>query len=232
MSGSRCLSSPARTAPRCIEGRRKTSGEWREKWREKATGRVRYGRNEGAGARGFVRAIVYDRRSVATSLLVIGSVLELGGIVALGFPDLLPGALRVSTWLGRQWRLASNRLRRLVGLKPRAVVHTVDMAGAVSLAGHISAVVSTSNVGSLEEKVEYLLRRDQDAQRRVNEHDERLDRIEAESTERLAELRGQMETHIARELGAALEAYRPLRVAGTVALVIGLGCVTAATLLA
>jgi hypothetical protein len=169
---------------------------------------------------------------MATALLVIGSVFELGGIVALGFPDLLPGALRVSTWLGRQWRRASNRLRRLVGLKPRAVVHTVGLAGAVSLGGNISGIVSTSNVGSLEDKVEYLLRRDQDAQRRANELDARLDRIEAESTERLAELRGQMETHVARELTAAQEAYRPLRVAGTVALVIGLACVTAATLLA
>lgn len=158
--------------------------------------------------------------------------LELGGIVALGFPDLLPGALRVSTWLGRQWRRATNRLRRLVGLKPRAVVHTVGAAGEINLAGHISAVVSTSNVGSVEDKVEYLLRRDQDAQRRLNEHDARLDRIEGETTERLAELRGEMETHVAHELSAAVEAYRPLRVVGTIALVVGLACVTAATLVA
>jgi signal transduction histidine kinase len=83
--------------------------------------------------------------------------------------------------------------------------------------------------GSLEDKVEYLLRRDQDAQRRANELDARLDRLEAESTERLAELRGKMETHVAHELSTALEAYRPLRVAGTIALVIGLVCVTVAT---
>jgi hypothetical protein len=41
-----------------------------------------------------------------------------------------------------------------------------------------------------------------------------------------------MEGHVARELTAALEAYRPLRVAGTILLAIGLGCVTAAALLA
>jgi hypothetical protein len=40
-----------------------------------------------------------------------------------------------------------------------------------------------------------------------------------------------METHVAHELSAALEAYRPLRVVGTIALVIGLACVTLATLL-
>jgi hypothetical protein len=41
-----------------------------------------------------------------------------------------------------------------------------------------------------------------------------------------------METHVAYELSAALEAYRPLRVARTIALVIGLACVTVATLVA
>ena len=91
--------------------------------------------------------------------------------------------------------------------------------------------MSTSDDASLEDKVEYLRRRDQEAQRRLNEHDDRLDRIEAESPERLAELRGDMETHVAHELSAALEAYRPLRVVGTIALVIGLACVTLATLL-
>src|SRR5215218_11291509 len=80
--------------------------------------------------------------------------------LCLGFPDLLPDVLRLSAWLGCQWHRATNRLRRLVGLKPRRVVHTVGAAGTVNLAGHISAVVSTSNVGSLEDKVEYLLRRD------------------------------------------------------------------------
>ena len=169
---------------------------------------------------------------MTTALLVLGSAFEFGGIVALGFPDLLPGALRVSTWLGRQWRRASNRLRRLVGLKPRAVVHTVGAGGAISGGGHLSGVVSTSNVGSLEDKVEYLLRRDQDAQRRENELNARLDRIERETSERLAELRGEMETHVAHELDALRVEYRPLRVAGTIALVIGLACVTVAALLA
>lgn len=60
----------------------------------------------------------------------------------------------------------------------------------------------------------------------------RLGRLEAESPERLNELRRTMETHVARKLSAALEAYRPLRVIGTIALFIGLVCVTVAALLA
>jgi hypothetical protein len=61
---------------------------------------------------------------------------------------------------------------------------------------------------------------------------ERLSKLEAESPRRLAELRRAMEAHVANELRAALEVYRPLRIAGTVALAVGLVCVTAAALLA
>jgi hypothetical protein len=168
---------------------------------------------------------------MATALLVIGSVLQFGGIVALGFPDVRPGTLRLSRWLGRQWRRAANRLRRLVGRKPQEVVVTAGGALGVGVALGGTAIVSTG-APTLEGKVEYLLRRDEDVQRRMTELTVRLDRLEAESPERLAELRSEMETHVAHELSTALEAYRPLRVAGTIALVIGLACVTAATLLA
>jgi hypothetical protein len=44
-------------------------------------------------------------------LVVVGVVAEFAGIVLLGFPDFVPGALRLSGWLRRQWR--------------RAVVHRV-----------------------------------------------------------------------------------------------------------
>jgi hypothetical protein len=168
---------------------------------------------------------------MATILLVIGSVFELGGIVALGFPDLLPGALLLSTWLGRQWRRAANRLRRLVGRKPQDVVVTAGAALGAGVALGATAIVSPGAT-TLEGKVEYLLRRDEDVQRRMTELTVRLGRLEAESPERLNELRQTMETHVARELSAALEAYRPLRVAGTIALVIGLACATLAALLA
>lgn len=40
-----------------------------------------------------------------------------------------------------------------------------------------------------------------------------------------------MEAHVARELAAAREEYRPLWVAGTILLAVGLGPVTLATIL-
>jgi hypothetical protein len=168
---------------------------------------------------------------LVAALLVVGVISEFAGIVLLGFPDFVPGAIRLSGWLRRQGRRTANRIRRLIGLKPRAVVHNVGAADAVGVSMSASAVVGTSET-TLEGKVEYLLRRDQDAQRQANDFAWRVSRIEEESPERLAELRQQMEEHVARELTAALQVYRPLRVAGTIALATGLACVTTATFLA
>jgi hypothetical protein len=61
---------------------------------------------------------------------------------------------------------------------------------------------------------------------------ERVTLLETESPRRISEVRRVMEEHVARELTAALEAYRPLRVAGTVLLGVGLATGTAASLLA
>jgi hypothetical protein len=164
---------------------------------------------------------------VAAALFLIGALFELAGIVALGFPDLLPGAIRLSEWLRRQ----ENRLRPRVGLPPRPVVHTTSVSDGIVFGGSVSGVVSTSET-TLEGKVEYLLRRDQDAQREVNALAARVNDLTAALTARLAEARQEMEEHVARELTAAQEAYRPLRTAGTIALATGLAFVTAAALLA
>jgi len=166
---------------------------------------------------------------VRGTLIVVGAIFELAGIVLLGFPDFLPGAVRFSGWFRRLARRGVNLLRRLVGLSPRGVVHSVGLSGGITMGGSVSAVVSTG-AKTLEDKVEYLLRRDRDAQRAFNDLAGRVSLLETESPRRLAELRGQMEEHVGRELTAALEVYRPLRIIGVVALVVGLGCVTAASL--
>jgi len=165
------------------------------------------------------------------ALLVFGVVAEFAGIVLLGFPDFLPAPIRFSRWLSRQWQRTANLVRRLFRKPPRAVVVTAGASSALGIAMSASAHVSTSAT-TLEGQVEYLLRRDQDAQREANQFAARLNRLEEESAERLIEARKQMEEHVARELDAAEQEYRPLRIAGTVALAIGLGCVTAATFLA
>jgi hypothetical protein len=167
----------------------------------------------------------------SAALLVLGVVFEFAGIVLLGFPDFVPGAIRLSGWLRRRSRAVENRLRRLLRLPPRPFVHKAGVDAAVGVELSASAVQRTGAT-TLEDKVEYLLRRDLDAQRQANELTGRVARLETESSRRLAELRRQMEDHVARELTAALEVYRPLRVVGTLALALGLVCVSAATFLA
>jgi hypothetical protein len=165
------------------------------------------------------------------ALYVLGVVAEFAGIVALGFPDLLPGARRLSAWLSRHGRRASNRLRRLVRREPRVVTVTGGLSAGVAIGGHASAVVSTSET-TLEGQVAYLLQRDRDAQEQANAFAARLNQLEADSPRRLAEARQEMEQHVARELALARDEYLDLRVAGTGALVLGLVLVTVATFIA
>jgi enolase len=81
---------------------------------------------------------------------------------------------------------------------------------------------------SLEEKVAFLLRRDEEAQGAVNALAERVAAIEEQAPRQLEQLRGEMQAHVDQKIRAALDEYRELRVAGTVALGLGLACVTVA----
>jgi hypothetical protein len=161
------------------------------------------------------------------ALLVVGAAFEFAGIVLVGSPDLFPQAVRVSGWLRLRHRTIVNRLWRLIG-RPRAKVVEIGLASEINVAASLSAIKSTSDIGSLEDKVGFLLRRDQEAQRDMNALRERVDAIERDSPKRLDELRDSMETHVAGELRAALEVYLPLRVAGAFALAAGLICVMVA----
>jgi hypothetical protein len=113
---------------------------------------------------------------MVAALLVLCVLPKFTGIVLLGFPDFVPGAIRLSALLRTRGRRVANRLRRLVGLEPRATAYGIGPATQVSLVGRVSRLVSTSET-TIEGKVEYLLRCDQDAQRRLNELDQRLDEL-------------------------------------------------------
>ena len=87
---------------------------------------------------------------------------------------------------------------------------------------------SPSPTATLEQKVEFLLTRDQEAQRAVNALRGQIEDIQAESPKRLAQLREEVEAHFAQALNAALETHRLLRIWGAIALFLGLVCVTCA----
>jgi hypothetical protein len=100
------------------------------------------------------------------------------------------------------------------------VLDEINVAESVSL-------VKSTGAKTLEEKVEFLVQRDQEAQRDVNELRDRLRGLERDTEAKLKGARGEMEDHVARALRAAHEAYLALRIVGVVALVIGLALVTA-----
>ena len=94
------------------------------------------------------------------------------------------------------------------------------------MAGGAAGMITITPGGTVEEKVEFLLRRDQETQRDVNALGGRINAIERESPQRLAELRAQMEAHVADEVESARVEYRPARVLGAVALTLGLALST------
>ncbi len=168
--------------------------------------------------------------STAVALFVSGATLELVGIVFVGSPDLFPAADRFSAWLRLRVEPTANRFLRLLG-RPRS--QTVTLEPGVVRATGMPVYFSRSlrEGASLEERVEFLIRRDEEAQQRENDHEARLTAIEGETPERLEELRSAMELHVADSLEAAHRAYRELRIFGAVLLALGLGCATAANFL-
>jgi hypothetical protein len=165
------------------------------------------------------------------TLYTVGASLELIGIVLIASPDLVPGARRLSQWLAPRLRRIENRVRRLLRLRGRNIVINVEPGTIVMSAGNLSLTKSVSADAPLERKVEFLLQRDQEAQRDSNALAERVATIERESPRRLDEVQERMETHVSTELAAALAEYRPARVIGTIALAIGLALATAANLI-
>jgi hypothetical protein len=164
-------------------------------------------------------------------LFAAGACVEFAGIVLLGFPDFVPGALRLSRWLRVRARSVTNRVRRLLGLPPGQTFVSIEAADEISVADRASLMKSVRPDATIEERVAFLLTRDQEAQRDVNALTARVDAIETEEPRRLEGLRTETEAHVADALAEARDAYRPLRIAGTIALAIGLACMSVATFL-
>jgi len=159
------------------------------------------------------------------SLLIGGAFFEFAGIILLAFPDLVPYGVRFSQWQRRHAHALLDQIRRVLG-RPRNLTIQVGSAGAVVSAGRVSVMKSSSATATLHQKVEFLLARDQEAQREVNALQNQIEGIQTESSKRLAQTRQEIETRFAQELKSALEIHRPLRIWGAFALLLGLACVT------
>ena len=164
-------------------------------------------------------------------LFVVGVVIEGVAIIVFAAPDLLPGLRRLSAWLAPRLRRFENWLRRLLHLRRRPVVHQVSAGGAIAVGGHARGIVSVNPDASLEEKVEYLIRREQVAQDVADRLSERIEAVASSLSDRVAALPAETRAHVSTELQAAVEADRPLRLIGALLLVVGLACQSVASLL-
>lgn len=88
-------------------------------------------------------------------------------------------------------------------------------------AGSPTVVVSPSADASLEDRVDYLIRREQESRTRLDSLDRRLGAIEEDVPERIEDLRVETREHVAGELSAAESRYRPLRFVGALLLAAG-----------
>ena len=159
------------------------------------------------------------------SLLWGGAGFEFVGIILLAFPDLVPYGIRFSQWQRKHIRTLLDQIRWALG-RPRNLTIEVGSAVAVDLAGRASVMKSASATATLEQKVEFLLSRDQEAQRDINALQKQIEDIQTESSKRLVQSRHEIETRFAQELKSAQDIHRPLRIWGAMALLFGLACVT------
>jgi hypothetical protein len=165
--------------------------------------------------------------SASAALYVSGATVEFVGIVLAASPDLVPQGRRLSAWIGARVQRAISRALRLIG-RPRVKTAHLGLASEVNLADSMSAVKSVAPDATLERKVQFLLTRDQEAQRDVNDLRDRLAAVERRLRAGLDAVREETRTHVAGELERAHAEYLPLRLLGVFLIVVGLTCATLA----
>jgi hypothetical protein len=168
---------------------------------------------------------------VKVSLYIAGAVLELLGVVSLGLPDVIPFGRRFSRWLAARFLRVRNFVRRL--LRRKWIIRVVE-SGGLSLEGsNVMTVFGITPIGGdipLEEQVALLRAHDVETQKRMNQFDDRLVRFEQGTSARIDETRAELQSNVAAALARARVEYRALRIAGAIALLIGLGLSTSGNL--
>jgi hypothetical protein len=159
----------------------------------------------------------------------LGIGLEFVGVVLVGAPDLVPGVRRLTAWLTERAERGAWRVLRLLGFK-RTHYASAGVAGAASVSGKLTVLKGYAGPDSLEAKVAFLLDRDQDQQRAVQDVEHRVIELSEKAERRFDAEREAMEEFVREELAAEDARYRWARILGAVLLVAGLVCTAVATL--
>jgi len=144
--------------------------------------------------------------AVKATFYIVGAVVEFGGILLVASPDLVPFADRLAAWSRPRVRAVKKRL----GLGTRSDVHGYHASDSVTVSDRASAAVS-SGATTLEGKVEFLLRRDADAQHHMNKLVERVMDLEERVTGETDTLRQHAEGRIETRIEETQWEYRVVR---------------------
>jgi hypothetical protein len=150
-----------------------------------------------------------------------GALLEFVGIVLVASPDLFPYAERLSQWATPKF----DRIRNWLG-RPRRLVYNIPTAVSMELAGRVVAMRGIGDEAPVDDKLRFLLTRDQEAQRDVQELSHRVEDVEKATHARLDALDDKMKRHVGERLDTSHREYLGLRIIGVAFVVAGLVCAT------
>jgi hypothetical protein len=159
----------------------------------------------------------------------LGIGLEFLGVVLVGAPDLVPGVRRATVWLAEHGERGIWRVLRVVGVRRPHYVST-GVAAEYDIAFRSAGLVHATSATTLEDKVAFLLRRDEATQGALQELNDRVVELERETERRLDAEREETEAFVGEALAAQDARYRWARILGAVLLIAGLVCTAVATL--
>jgi hypothetical protein len=158
--------------------------------------------------------------SLKFALYLAGGVLEVAGIVLVAAPDLGPMWHAGQERLRKAWDRLGAKVRALLR-RPRHVTASASLSGGVALGGSARGIVGVNPAATTDEKVAFLLRRDEETQNRIADLHEALAAASTDADRKLAEARAELEARLALEIRRALDLYRGQRLAGIGLLVLG-----------
>jgi hypothetical protein len=162
---------------------------------------------------------------------------EAVGLLLVAAPEVMTALRRLGAWTAAQWRkftpyLATvERFVRRLLRRPRHIVVNVGAASVVSSGGQVTTRVSPGEGKTLEEKIDYLLRRDEAMQARVDSVELRMSGLPSEWRTEIEEASETLHSEQMQALDELRERHLEQRWLGIVLLLIGVVLATVANLM-
>jgi hypothetical protein len=166
---------------------------------------------------------------VQTGFYVAGAILQFIGIIFVAALDLFRWLERAAVWTAERLR---RTIRRAFRRLPRRVRNYLEAsAGTLGTAGALATQHVRTTGTSIDEQVDFLLRRDKATQEAISRINERLDKTGEAVATGFDALRDESRSELATAIASAQADFRRARIFGAVALTVGLGLSTAAAFL-